>query len=69
MDHQIELGYLRVEVADPAALGSYFTGIVGLELIDKSPLFLTKAVLIQRQADNAVAIKTNQRAQIGRAHV
>jgi 2,3-dihydroxybiphenyl 1,2-dioxygenase len=30
VSHQIELGYLRVEVADPIALGSFFTEVIGL---------------------------------------
>ena len=30
MNHDMELGYLRVEVADPAALGTFLTEIIGL---------------------------------------
>lgn len=30
MNHELELGYLRVEVAAPEALGAFFTDIVGL---------------------------------------
>lgn len=30
MSHQIELGYLRVEVADADALGAFFTEVIGL---------------------------------------
>jgi len=30
MSHSIELGYIRIEVADPAALGAFLTDVVGL---------------------------------------
>ncbi len=30
MNHQLELGYLRLEVADGAALDEFFTGVIGL---------------------------------------
>lgn len=30
MSHQLELGYLRVEVAEPEALGAFLTDIIGL---------------------------------------
>lgn len=30
MNHQLELGYLRLEVSDPAALDGFFTDVIGL---------------------------------------